>query len=50
VFESDIMDMVIPVIHLSEILDVKDFWSTMGRFGAAVAGTDPCSTGGHPKT
>ena len=24
------------------------FSSTMGRLGAAVAGTDPCSTGGHP--
>jgi hypothetical protein len=24
-------------------------WSTMGRLGATVAGTDPCSTGGHPK-
>jgi hypothetical protein len=23
--------------------------TTMGRLGAAVAGTDPCSTGGHPK-
>src|SRR5436853_7870839 len=23
--------------------------STMGRLGATVAGTDPCSTGGHPK-
>src|SRR5437667_11748654 len=22
----------------------------MGRLGATVAGTDPCSTGGHPKT
>src|SRR5207253_687587 len=26
----------------------KYFWSTMGRLGATVAGTDPCSTGGHP--
>jgi hypothetical protein len=25
------------------------FLSTMGRLGAAVAGTDPCSTGGHPQ-
>src|SRR6266542_2122366 len=24
------------------------FSSTMGRLGATVAGTDPCSTGGHP--
>src|SRR5712692_6946978 len=24
--------------------------ATMGRLGATVAGTDPCSTGGHPKT
>src|SRR5437868_13649591 len=24
--------------------------TTMGRLGATVAGTDPCSTGGHPKT
>src|SRR2546421_12941554 len=24
--------------------------TTMGRLGAAVAGTDPCSTGGHPQT
>src|SRR5256884_9018116 len=23
--------------------------TTMGRLGATVAGTDPCSTGGHPK-
>src|SRR5712691_5200304 len=26
------------------------FSATMGRLGATVAGTDPCSTGGHPKT
>src|SRR5205807_1529456 len=26
----------------------KHLWSTMGRLGATVAGTDPCSTGGHP--
>jgi hypothetical protein len=25
------------------------FSTTMGRLGATVAGTDPCSTGGHPK-
>src|SRR5438034_5731072 len=25
------------------------FSATMGRLGATVAGTDPCSTGGHPK-
>src|SRR5947208_6190172 len=25
------------------------FVSTMGRLGATVAGTDPCSTGGHPQ-
>src|SRR3989475_11640213 len=24
--------------------------TTMGRLGATVAGTDPCSTGGHPQT
>src|SRR5437879_11053053 len=24
--------------------------ATMGRLGATVAGTDPCSTGGHPQT
>src|SRR3989442_15721506 len=30
---------------------MKDYFlATMGRFGAAVAGTDPCSTGGHPQT
>src|SRR5258708_18152437 len=27
-----------------------NFSATMGRLGATVAGTDPCSTGGHPKT
>jgi hypothetical protein len=26
------------------------FLNNMGRLGATVAGTDPCSTGGHPKT
>jgi hypothetical protein len=26
----------------------NDFSATMGRLGATVAGTDPCSTGGHP--
>src|SRR5437667_11028316 len=26
------------------------FSATMGRLGATVAGTDPCSAGGHPKT
>jgi hypothetical protein len=26
------------------------FSATMGRLGATVAGTTPCSTGGHPKT
>src|SRR6266566_3923328 len=26
------------------------FSATMGRLGATVAGTDPSSTGGHPKT
>jgi hypothetical protein len=25
------------------------FSATMGIIGATVAGTDPCSTGGHPK-
>src|SRR5438132_4983577 len=25
------------------------FSAAMGRLGATVAGTDPCSTGGHPK-
>src|ERR1044072_674177 len=28
----------------------KNFSSTMGRHGATVAGTDPCSTGSQPKT
>src|ERR1051326_5702129 len=28
----------------------KNFSSTMGRIGATVAGTDPCSTGSQPKT
>src|SRR6266571_6806435 len=27
-----------------------NFSATMGRLGATVAGTDPSSTGGHPKT
>jgi hypothetical protein len=26
------------------------FASTTGTLGATVAGTDPCSTGGHPQT
>src|SRR5260221_14491959 len=30
-------------------LMTRYFWSTMGRLGATVAGTDPCSTGGHPQ-
>jgi hypothetical protein len=29
---------------------MKTFLQRMGRLGATVAGTDPCSTGGHPKT
>jgi hypothetical protein len=28
---------------------MKKYFATMGRLGATVAGTDPCSTGGHPK-
>jgi hypothetical protein len=27
----------------------RQFSATMGRLGATVTGTDPCSTGGHPK-
>jgi hypothetical protein len=27
----------------------EEYLLTMGRLGATVAGTDPCSTGGHPK-
>jgi hypothetical protein len=29
---------------------MKTISATMGRLGATVAGTDPCSTGGHPQT
>jgi Right handed beta helix region len=34
---------------LIEGFDENHFSATMGRLGATVAGTDPCSTGGHPK-
>jgi hypothetical protein len=34
---------------LSALFMTKYFLSTMGRLGATVAGTDPCSTGGHPQ-
>jgi hypothetical protein len=33
---------------LIERFDENHFSATMGRLGATVAGTDPCSTGGHP--
>ena len=38
-----------PLTALSSLFMTKYFLSTMGRLGATVAGTDPCSTGGHPQ-
>jgi hypothetical protein len=33
----------------SQELFMKRISATMGILGATVAGTDPCSTGGHPQ-